>query len=258
MPHTTQWGGLDPYAQPERNLSAALLIRSRRSAVSLDGRTTMKAAPFAQILKRLLPEHTPGFYSLLPQEAETSLSIFVHRVEGLEPGLYALIRNPVHLEAWQDAFNDGLDWKNPGADFADLPFYRLILADTTEAAQRLSCNQAIAGDGIFSLGMISRMAPALQEHGPAYYPRLFWETGMIGQMLYLEVEAVGVRGTGIGCFFDDEVHRVLGLAGDTWQSLYHFTVGGPVDDSRLQTAPAYEPLKNKFAEPQGELPDVEA
>jgi hypothetical protein len=71
------------------------------------------------------------------------------------------------------------------------------------------------------------------------YPRLFWETGMIGQMLYLEAEAAGMRGTGIGCFFDDEVHRVLGIEDHSWQSLYHFTIGGAVDDNRLQTAAAY-------------------
>ncbi|MCK7581941.1 MAG: hypothetical protein MZV65_44195 [Chromatiales bacterium] len=62
---------------------------------------------------------------------------------------------------------------------------------------------------------------------------------MIGQALYLEAEAAGVRGTGIGCFFDDEMHRLLGLRDRTWQSLYHFTVGGAVDDPRLTTLPPY-------------------
>lgn len=35
------------------------------------------------------------------------------------------------------------------------------------------------------------------------YPRLFWETGVLGQVLYLEAHAVGLSATGIGCFFDD-------------------------------------------------------
>lgn len=231
-----------PTEQPERNLPAATIIRNRRSAVGMDGHTTMEAGVFAELLKRLLPEKTAGFYDLLPHEAETSLVIFVHRVKGLEPGLYALLRNPDHLIPWQNAFSEGLNWKNPGSEFEDLPFYRLISADVRVAAQRLSCNQAIAGDGIFSLGMISRLKAALQEQGPAHYPRLFWETGMIGQILYLEAEAAGVQGTGIGCFFDDEVHRVLGLEGDQWQSLYHFTVGGALDDSRLKTVAAYDHL----------------
>ena len=62
---------------------------------------------------------------------------------------------------------------------------------------------------------------------------------MVGQVLYLEAEAAGVRGTGIGCVFDAPVHRALGLEGLKYQSLYHFTMGGPVDDPRLTTWPAY-------------------
>jgi hypothetical protein len=72
---------------------------------------------------------------------------------------------------------------------------------------------------------------------------LFWECGLLGQILYLEAEAAGVRGTGIGCFFDDEAHRILGLKNERWQSLYHFTVGEPLEDKRLQTFAAYEHLK---------------
>ena len=100
----------------------------------------------------------------------------------------------------------------------------------------------IASDGVFAVGMLAEFEPALRQHGAAFYPRLFWETGLIGQTLYLEAEAAGLRGTGIGCFFDDPMHEALGLTSRTWQSLYHFTVGGPVDDPRLQTLPPYAHL----------------
>jgi hypothetical protein len=68
---------------------------------------------------------------------------------------------------------------------------------------------------------------------------LFWEAGVIGQVLYLEAEAANARSTGIGCFFDDAVHDVLGLTDNQFQSLYHFTVGISVEDHRLQSSPAY-------------------
>jgi len=51
-----------------------------------------------------------------------------------------------------------------------------------------------------------------------------------------------VRGTGIGCYFDDLFHDLLGLSGDRFQSLYHFTLGGPVDDPRLRTLAPYAHL----------------
>jgi hypothetical protein len=85
----------------------------------------------------------------------------------------------------------------------------------------------------------------LRTRGPWWYRRLFWEAGVLGQVLYLEAEAAGVRGTGIGCYFDDPFHDLLGLTGDRFQDLYHFTVGGPVDDPRLLTRPPYEHLRGR-------------
>jgi hypothetical protein len=86
--------------------------------------------------------------------------------------------------------------------------------------------------------MLSLFETSLDE-GPWWYRRLFWECGVLGQVLYLEAEAAGLRGTGIGCYLDDVVHELLGLEGSAFRDLYHFTVGGPVEDPRLATLPAY-------------------
>jgi nitroreductase len=115
----------------------------------------------------------------------------------------------------------------------------LLPFDMTWPANRVSCDQDIAGDGYFSLGMIARLEPALRERGQWFYRRLFWECGLIGQVLYLEAEAAGGRATGIGCYYDDPVHEMLGLTGDTWQSLYHFSMGTPVEDPRITSEPGY-------------------
>ena len=106
-------------------------------------------------------------------------------------------------------------------------------------ANRVSCDQEIAEDGFFSLAMIARLEASLRERGEWFYRRLFWECGLIGQVLYLEAEAAGARATGIGCFYDDPVHDMLGLTGHAWQSLYHFSMGMPVEDTRLTTEPGY-------------------
>ena len=53
--------------------------------------------------------------------------------------------------------------------------------------------------------MLAEFDASLEQYGPWFYPRLFWECGAIGQVLYLEAEALGLRGTGIGCFFDEPV-----------------------------------------------------
>jgi hypothetical protein len=147
-----------------------------------------------------------------------------------------LVRNPDHLDRLRTACRPEFLW-----DSADsiLPLWLLAPADVGSLAARLSCDQAIAADGFFSLGMLADFDASLRSFGPSFYRHLFWETGIVGQVLYLEAEAAGARGTGIGCFYDDPVHAVLGLRGHAFQSLYHFTVGEPVDDARLTTEPGY-------------------
>ena len=117
--------------------------------------------------------------------------------------------------------------------------FLLLPFDMTWPANRVSCDQDIAADGFFSLGMIARFDAALREEGEWFYRRLFWEAGMIGQVLYLEAEAAGARATGIGCFYDDPVHDMLGLRDMQWQSLYHFSMGVPVEDARITNEPGY-------------------
>jgi hypothetical protein len=113
--------------------------------------------------------------------------------------------------------------------------------DCRETSQLVSCHQAIAADGAFSLGMLTDFAASLAGRGAWWYRRLFWEAGVLGQVLYLEAEAAGVRATGIGCYFDDAFHELLGLRDHTFQDLYHFTLGGPIEDQRLITLPPYGP-----------------
>jgi len=117
--------------------------------------------------------------------------------------------------------------------------FLLAPIDVRSLANRLSCDQDIAADGFFSLAMVARLA-LIRDQGPWAYRQLFWESGLIGQVLYLEAEAAGARATGIGCFYDDPVHQMLGLSDDRWQSLYHFSMGLPLEDSRLTTEPGYD------------------
>ena len=107
-------------------------------------------------------------------------------------------------------------------------------------AQQASCHQNIASDCCFAVAMLAEFEEPLQEIGPWLYPRLYWECGMIGQMLYLGAEVNRLRGCGIGCFFDDFVHEILGLVGLEFQDLYHFVVGKALEDKKLLTLPAYD------------------
>ena len=230
---------------------AAAIIRQRRSAVSFDGRTSISAATFFHILQRVMPRverpqlQRPMPWDVLPWDPAIHLMLFVHRVEGLEAGLYMLARDPNKLPLLQQSMNPELEWTPAPGCPNDLPLFWLLQGNAQRLAAQVSCQQGIAGDSAFSLGMLAEFEGRLRQGGAWWYPRLFWETGLLGQVLYLEAEAAGVRGTGIGCFFDDPVHEVVGIKDLSIQSLYHFTVGGPVDDRRLMTLPPYHHLARR-------------
>jgi SagB-type dehydrogenase family enzyme len=220
-----------PRARPAE--PARRLILQRRSAVAFDGKSSLAKDTFLAMLDRLQPSAPP--WDAIDWPPQIHLLLFVHRVEGLTPGVYAYFRDDTTVEEWRAAMRPAFLWEA----VADRLFL-LIPTDVTWVASRVSCDQDIAADGFFSLGMIARFDQSLRNRGEWFYRRLFWESGVIGQVLYLEAEAAGARATGIGCFYDDAVHDLAGLSGTAWQSLYHFSMGVPVDDERLTSAPGYE------------------
>ena len=212
------------------------VILQRRSALALDGRSSISADAFFSMLSRLLPSEAPPWTALW-WTPRIHLALFVHRVDGVEPGLYLLPRDAQTVDRLRAACRREFSWTRVTTD---LPLVALANGDCRRLSARVSCDQDIAADGFFSLGMVADFDASLQELGPSFYRHLFWESGVVGQVLYLEAEAAGARGTGIGCFYDDPVHDVLGLTDHAFQSLYHFTVGIPVEDTRLTTEPGYE------------------
>jgi hypothetical protein len=219
--------------------SARQTILQRRSALGFDGRSAMPREVFLGMLQQTLPDRPP--WDAIDWEPSVHLLAFVHRVDGIAPGLYAWLRQPAVAAEWRASMRPEFLWEpvdEPGTPIARHLFL-LVPTDVRWIANRLSCDQDIASDGFFSLAMLARFQSSLRQ-GAWMYRRLFWETGVLGQILYLEAEAAGARSTGIGCFYDDPVHEMAGLSGLEWQSLYHFSMGVPVDDGRLTAEPGYE------------------
>ena len=225
--------------------SAGQVIRQRRSALAFDGTTSISQGFFFTMLARVMPGVERELcqravpWDVLPWDPVIHLALFVHRVDGLAPGLYLLARDPTKVALLRGATHPHFAWTSVPGCPDGLPMFLLQVGDARALAAELSCGQDIAGTGVFSLGMIAEFEASLRRHGPWFYRRLFWEAGLIGQVLYLEAEAAGVRATGIGCFFDDPVHQVMGFDDASFQSLYHFTTGGPIEDPRLTTLPPY-------------------
>jgi SagB-type dehydrogenase family enzyme len=218
--------------------SAAGIIRQRRSAVRYDAGRSIPLDVFQSMLHHTLAHRGVVPFSARLMSPRVHLLLFVHRVTDLTPGLYVLVRRQQGLTRMKSCWRSDFLWQPL---WPHLPLYRLKEMDVTMKAMELSCHQEIAGQSAFAVAMIAHFEDLLRQ-APYYYRWLHWECGMIGQVLYLEAEAHGMGGTGIGCFFDDPVHQLIGVKDNTFQSLYHFTVGHPIEDTRLQTLAAYHHL----------------
>jgi hypothetical protein len=234
-------------AQPAAQLPALVavslepvsrLIRRRRSAQAFDGITALDATAFFRMLDALLPRPGVPPWSLLERRPQVHPVIFVHRVDGIEPGLYCLPRDPAAAGELRAAMRPDWLWTTVSGCPSHLPLRLLAPLDVREFAATVSCHQDIAADSAFSLAMLARFDDITAAR-PWRYRHRFWEAGILGHALYLEAEAAGMQGTGIGCYFDDAVHQALGLDTERFQDIYHFTVGRALVDARLASEPAY-------------------
>jgi SagB-type dehydrogenase family enzyme len=225
--------------------SLVSLIRQRRSGQAFSAKSSVISKDeFYSILNSLLVTEDARSVRYWDFAALLHPVIFVHRVDELEPGLYALPRHSHALAQMQSMMDKQFDWAKPDNCPSHLPLYLLLATDSRKQARSISCHQEIASSSAFSMGMLAEFDKGL-SYGSAIYKQLYWEAGFLGHQLYLQAEAIGKRGTGIGCFFDDEFHQLLGLNNSVFQDMYHFTVGDPVNDERLQTLPPYAHLNNK-------------
>ena len=137
------------------------------------------------------------------------LYLYVHCVEGLQPGVYR-------------------HWPERGE------LERIGSGDQRVAAAGLSLGQDLAGNACVTFSMIGDLDRATRAFGDRGYRYVHFEAGAIGQRLYLAAEALGLGGTGIGAFYDEEVHSYLGLTPAQGRVVYHFAIGYPVPDPRIE------------------------
>ena len=142
------------------------------------------------------------------------LYLYVHRIDGLPPGVYRI---------WPES-----------AEFEPITLEPIRTGYQRVAAAGLSLGQELAGNACVAFSMIGDVERAVRAHGDRGYRYVHFEAGAIGQRLYLAAEALGLGATGIGAFYDEEVHRYLNLTPGQGQVVYHFAIGYPVADSRLE------------------------
>jgi SagB-type dehydrogenase family enzyme len=182
------------------------VVRARRSA--LDFRGGEESISFSQ-LATLLSAAMGHLFADFATARFVYLYVYVHRVQGLTPGVYRYWPEHAELEKIKDG-------------------------DQRLAAAALSLGQDLAGNACLAFSMIGDFESAARRNGDRGYRYVHFEAGAIGQRMYLASEALGLRATGIGAFLDERVNRYLNLSPELGQVVYHFAIGYPVPDPRLE------------------------
>ncbi len=182
------------------------VARRRRSALDFQG--GMQSLSLPQ-LSAILAVAARPLHADFAGSRFIQLYLYVHRVDGLEPGVY---------RHWPE--HDELE--------------RIGSGDQRVPAAGLSLGQDLAGNACVAFSMIGDLDRAARAYADRGYRYVHFEAGALGHRLYLAAEALGLGATGIGAFYDEEVHRYLRLTRPQGQVVYHFAIGYPVPDPRLE------------------------
>ena len=185
-----------PFGEVARMRRSALDFRGGNALMSLTQLSAIvgvAARPFSADFAR------PRFIQLY---------LYVHRVDELPTGVYRYWPQHGQLE-------------------------QIRSGDQRVVAAGLSLGQDLAGNACVAFSMIANLECAARLYGDRGYRYVHFEAGAIGQRLYLAAEALGLGATGIGAFYDDEVHQYLNLKSGQRQVVYHFAIGYPIPDPRL-------------------------
>ena len=180
------------------------VITQRRSHRTYNTRSRLSLEHLSQLLhlahgitwKAQEYRTVPSSGALYPLE----IYAIVHRVDGLDPGLYH--------HAIQD--------------------HQLELIKTGDLRQPLiqaGLNQDFLGEANVCLVVSGLFQRTRWKYHERTYRYVLMEVGHLGQNLYLAATALGLGVCGIGAFLDDPLNELLGLDGEQEAALYLVTVG---------------------------------
>lgn len=178
-----------------RDAALGMTVRRRRSALDFNADTpSMERGEVEQLLDFATRDWRADWRGNF--DGETAWNergadfiqtyLYIHRVKGCDPGVYR----------WRSASRK-LEQLHPG--------------DVQRVAAYLSLEQSLAGNACLAISMIADLERAARVFGNRGYRYAYFEAGAIGQRLYVGAQALGWGATGIGAFYDDDVHRYLGF-----------------------------------------------
>ncbi|NJN23080.1 MAG: SagB/ThcOx family dehydrogenase [Leptolyngbya sp. RL_3_1] len=195
---------------PAPNLAAvttpdlATTILQRRSHRNYNGSTALSLLQLSQVLHLAqgITDDSRDFRTVPSSGALYPLEIYpiVHRVEGLEPGLYHHAIQQHQLE--------------------------LVKAgDLRQPLIKAGLSQDFLGEAQVCFVVSGIFQRTRWKYHERTYRYVLMEAGHLGQNLYLAATALNLGVCGIGAFFDDPLNQLLDIDGETEAALYLVTIG---------------------------------
>lgn len=148
---------------------------------------------------RLFLRTAPSAGALYPIETY----LIVHRVEGLESGVY-------HYDVRRHALE------------------QLQCGDYRQQAARAALDQRIARDADVVLAWTAVFARSRWKYGQRAYRYVYLDAGHIAQNAALAAVALGLGSCQVAALYDDEVNTLLGVDGEQESVVYMTVVGRPI------------------------------
>jgi SagB-type dehydrogenase family enzyme len=187
-----------------KTLDLATTIATRRSRRRYNTQSTLSLEQLSQLLflAQGITWDEREFRTVPSSGALYPLEIYpiVHRVDGLEPGIYHHAIQNHQLE--------------------------LIKAgDLRQPLIKAGLNQDFLGEAQVCFVISGIFQRTRWKYHERTYRYVLLEAGHLGQNLYLAATALGLGVCGIGAFFDDPLNELLGIDGEEEAALYLVTVG---------------------------------
>src|ERR1700693_3101206 len=105
--------------------------------MDFDGVTNISREIFLAILDTTLPRTFTPPFDAWPFPPRLHLVLMVHRVTGLDPGMYLWLRTPVDADSLRRAFRANLSWEPVTDSVVTTPLCRLGRGDVRDFARTL-------------------------------------------------------------------------------------------------------------------------
>ena len=197
--------GTAPSTTPALTTDFMTVVTQRRSRRTYNTRHVLPLANLSQLLHLAqgITAADRQFRTVPSSGALYPLEIYpiVHRVEGLEPGIYHHAIQDHQLEQVQ-------------------------LGDFRQSLVKAGLNQEFLGEANVCFVVSGIFQRTRWKYHERTYRYVLMEAGHLGQNLYLAATALGLGVCGVGAFLDTPLNQLLNLDGEQETALYLVTVGG--------------------------------